>query len=60
MDVTLQGLIVILGPIVLIAAIAWAMYNNKRSRRQVAQTEEATARLYDEQGAADKARDETA
>ena len=40
------GILLILGPIVLAAAIAWAMLNNRQSRKGVQRTEEATHDLY--------------
>lgn len=55
MDSTLYTLVVVVGPIVLLAAIAWAIVNNRRSREDEARTEEATRRRYAEQDADDKA-----
>ena len=49
------GILIVVGPIVLVAVIAWAMLNNRQSRRGDARTEAATRELYREQNAADKA-----
>ena len=57
MDATLQGIMVIVGPILLAAAIIWAMRHNRGSRGQVQRTEEATRRMYDAQDIDDKVRD---
>lgn len=54
---SLQGIIVIVGPILLAAAIGWAMFHNKGTRREVQATEYATRRMYDAQDRDDKARD---
>lgn len=43
------GLLVIVGPIVLLAAIIWAATHNRTSKRQLRETEEATRRLYEEE-----------
>jgi hypothetical protein len=53
---TMQGLMVIVGPILLAIAIAWAIFNNRGSRREVERTEEATRMRYDQQDREDKAR----
>jgi hypothetical protein len=53
----LQGIMVIAGPILLALAIAWAMLRNRGSKRDVARTEDATRRMYDQQDRDDKARD---
>ena len=45
----------IIGPLLLIAALAWAMLNNKRKPRDIARTEQATRENYKRQDAADKA-----
>ena len=57
---SLQGVMVIVGPILLALAIAWAMFRNRgdSSAKDVARTEEATRKLYDEQDREDKLRDE--
>ncbi|RYD55708.1 MAG: hypothetical protein EOP60_05910 [Sphingomonadales bacterium] len=57
MDVTLQGLMVIVGPILLAAALLWAIFNNKGSKRDVQRTEDATREMYDAQDIDDKVRD---
>jgi len=46
---SLQSVMIILGPVLLAAALAWAMLHNRTSRRQKAETEQATKRLYEEQ-----------
>ncbi|MBH9536634.1 hypothetical protein [Novosphingopyxis sp. YJ-S2-01] len=56
------GILTILGPIVLVGAIAWAILRNKKetSRRDEIRTERATHELYDkadEQDARDARRD---
>jgi hypothetical protein len=57
MSSPLQAIMVIVGPILIAIAIAWAMFHNKGSRREVQATEDATRRMYDEQDREDKARD---
>ncbi len=54
---SMQGLMVVVGPILLAIAIAWAILHNRSSKREVEHTEEATARMYDEQGREDATRD---
>ena len=54
---SLQGVLVIVGPIVLALAIVWAMFRNHGSRREVERTEAATRELYERQDREDKARD---
>lgn len=54
---SLQGVMVIVGPIVLALAIAWAMFHNRGSKREVERTEAATRELYERQDREDKARD---
>ncbi len=49
------GFAVIVGPLLLAAAIIWAMLNNRQTRAGERRTEEATSELYKEQDAADKA-----
>ncbi|MDB5696621.1 MAG: hypothetical protein JWN21_2164 [Sphingomonas bacterium] len=48
-------ILTIVGPIVLIVAIAWAALHNRQSRGGVERTEHATHDLYQEQDRADKA-----
>ena len=48
------GIVIVIGPILLAAAIIWAMVNNRQTRRGAARTEAATRDLYREQDAADK------
>ena len=57
MDETLQSIMVIVGPILLAAAIIWAMMHNRGSKREVQATEDATRRMYDAQDVDDKVRD---
>ena len=51
----LWGILTIVGPIILIVAIAGAMLRNRRTPRAEAKTEAATARMYDQQDRDDKA-----
>jgi hypothetical protein len=53
----LQGILVILGPILLAAAIAWAMLRNRGSRADIERTEAATRERYEQQDREDKARE---
>lgn len=48
-------ILTIVGPIVLIIAIAWAALHNRQSRAGLKRTEQATHDLYKEQDRADKA-----
>ncbi|WP_181814766.1 hypothetical protein [Sphingomonas aracearum] len=48
------GLVVIIGPIVLIAALAFAMLRNKQTKREFERTEAATRRMHEEQAAQDR------
>ena len=43
------SLLIIVGPIVLLAVIAWAMLRNRRSPGADARTEAATHNLYDQE-----------
>ena len=54
---SMQGLMVVVGPILLALAIAWAMFRNKGSRADIQRTEEATRERYDQQDREDKARE---
>ena len=47
-------ILVIVGPLLLIGAIAWAALHNRQSRRGIQRTEQATHDLYKEQDASDK------
>ncbi len=49
------SILTIVGPLVLLAALAWAVMNNRRKPRDIARTEEATRANYDRQERADKA-----
>jgi hypothetical protein len=53
---SMQGLMVVIGPILLAVAIAWAIFNNRGSRREIERTEAATRENYDRQDREDKAR----
>jgi hypothetical protein len=53
----LQSIMVIVGPILLALAIAWAMLRNRATRGDVKRTEEATRARYDQQDKDDKARE---
>lgn len=53
----LWGLMTIVGPILLIAAVAWAMLRNKTTAAQDRRTEQATAAQYDRASAEDKLRE---
>jgi hypothetical protein len=55
---SMQGLIVVVGPIVLALAIAFAIFRNRGTAREVQRTEEATRRMYDLQDRDDTARDQ--
>jgi hypothetical protein len=55
---SMQGIMVVVGPILLAAAIAWAIFHNRGTPREIAETEEATRKMYDEQNREDRARDE--
>jgi hypothetical protein len=57
MDVTLQGLMLVIGPILLAAAILWAVLNNRGTPAEVQRTEDATRAMYDAQDIDDKVRD---
>jgi Na+/H+ antiporter NhaC len=53
---SLQGMMVIVGPIILAIAIAWALLHNRTSRRDEARTEQATRERYDQQSREDDRR----
>lgn len=55
---SIQGLMVVIGPILLAVAIAWAIFHNRGSRREVANTEAATRARYEQQDREDKARND--
>ena len=50
---SLYGVMNIVGPIILLAALAWAILRNRRTPAEEARTEEATRRNYDRQNAQD-------
>lgn len=52
----LWSAVVVIGPIVLVAALLFAILRNRRSPREEAHTEAATRELYKEQSAEDRAR----
>ena len=54
---SLWGLLTIVGPILLIAVLAWAMLRNKTTAAQDRRTEQATAAQYDRASAEDKLRE---
>jgi cytochrome c-type biogenesis protein CcmH/NrfF len=56
-EVSLWGLLTILGPIVLLGVIIWVVVNNRVSRQRHEQSERATAQLYDEQDRIDREKD---
>lgn len=43
------SLLTIVGPLLLVAVIAWAMLHNRASRRRRDDSERATHRVYDEE-----------
>lgn len=51
------GLLTVVGPIVLAAAIIWAILHNRGSKRDVEKTEDATRRMYDQQNRDDQLRE---
>ncbi|MBO9622201.1 MAG: hypothetical protein J7500_05765 [Sphingomonas sp.] len=54
---SIQGLMVVVGPILLAIAIAWAIFANRGSRRDIEHTEAATRERYEQQDREDKARE---
>ncbi len=48
------GILIIVGPIVLAAAIIWAMLHNRQARSAERRTEDATHRLYEAEDAKNK------
>ncbi len=55
---SLWGVMTIIGPIVLVIAIVWAMRHNRMSREEKRRSEQATHDLYDRQDRADEAADQ--
>jgi hypothetical protein len=53
---SLWSLVVIAGPIVLVAALLFAIVRNRRTAREEAHTEQATRELYKRQSAEDRPR----
>ncbi len=49
------SILTIVGPLLLIAVLAWAVLSNRRSRSAEARTEDATRANYERQEHADKA-----
>lgn len=56
----LWGWVPLIGMVVIIVAVLWAMMRNRGTPREVAETEAATRANYDAQDAEDKARDQDA
>ncbi len=55
---SLWGLMTVVGPILLLGVITWAMLRNRtRTRAAKERTEQATRELYEESDRASKARD---
>ncbi len=54
---SLWGIVTIIGPIVLVIAIVWAMRHNRGTPEQERRTEDSTRRMYDEQSREDDAND---
>ncbi len=52
------GIITIVGPLLLVAVLAWAMLRNRSSRARREGTEDSTRRLYKEEDAAHRGEDE--
>jgi cbb3-type cytochrome oxidase subunit 3 len=48
-DVNYWSLVTILGPLLLLAVIVWAMSRNRKARRNLDRTEQATRDLYAEE-----------
>lgn len=53
---SLWGLLTVIGPLLLLVVLAWAVLHNRRSRSARDATERATARNYDEQDRIDRER----
>lgn len=53
------GLMTIVGPILFVLVLAWAMLNNRRSAAEKRRTEEATRMRRAEEDADQKAREQT-
>ena len=56
---SMQGLMVVVGPIVLALVLLWAVLRNRASRRDVEHTERATAGNYEAEEARRRAGEET-
>ena len=54
----LWGIITIVGPLLLIAVLAWAVLRNRSSRVSRADTEQATRNLYAQEDRAHRGEDE--
>ena len=50
------GFVIIGGPIVLGLGLLWALAHNRGSRREIERTEQATRKMYEEQGREDATR----
>ncbi len=54
----LWSIITIVGPLLLIAVLAWAVLRNRSSRSSIEETEQATRELYREEDRAHRGEDE--
>ncbi len=54
----LWSIITIIGPLLLIAVLAWAVLRNRSSRAQIEETEQATRDLYREEDRAHRGEDD--
>ncbi|OYX52112.1 MAG: hypothetical protein B7Y97_02910 [Sphingomonas sp. 32-66-10] len=54
---SLQGVMVVIGPIVLFVVLLWVVLNNRTSKREKQRTEEATRKMYDAQNEEDTRRE---
>ncbi|WP_066661553.1 MULTISPECIES: hypothetical protein [unclassified Sphingomonas] len=54
---SLQGVMVVIGPIVLFVVLLWVVLNNRTSAREKQRTEEATRKMYDAQNEEDTRRE---
>ncbi|MBA3675958.1 MAG: hypothetical protein H0W74_00960 [Sphingosinicella sp.] len=54
----LWSIITIVGPLLLIAVLAWAVLRNRGSRSSIEETEQATRELYREEDRAHRGEDE--
>lgn len=54
---SLQGVMVVIGPIVLFVVLLWVVLHNRTSKRERQRTEEATRKMYDAQNEEDTRRE---